>query len=196
MTKRNLKKIPNAVSRKKRKEYREYSKFDIKFYSITILLLIFYLIFLHPPIFEFFNKGVNVIIIEFWVLTIPIFILYRHYNSRNIENKFSLLYKDLNTKKQVSYDSIISKFTNYDKEMILSESEFSNENITSYVQITNEIFQIKSCKRDNKISIFCLSEEHIYYPMFVPSRELENYDSFEGLMYFYFKSIDYYQENN
>lgn len=196
MTKRNLKKIPNAFSRKKSKEYTEYSKFEIKFYTLTILSLVFYLIFIHSPIFEFFNKSVNVIIIEFWVLIITTFILYRHFNDRNIEKKFSLLYKDLNIKKQVPYDSIISKFTNYDKEMILNESEFSNENITSYLQISNEIFQIKCCKKDNNISIFSLSTEHRYYPTYVPKKELENYDSFEGLMYFYLKSIDYYQENN
>ncbi len=196
MKKSNLKKIPNAVSRRKKKYYQEYSKFEILFSIISILTLLSYYIFLHPLISNFFNYSVYVLISEFWIFTPTIFILHRHFKINKIENKFSSLYKDLNLKTQIPYENIISKYSNYDKEFILKKSEFSNENIMSYINVSDEIFQIKCSKKDNQISLFSLNTEHSHYPMYIPSRELENYDSFEGLIYFYYKSIDYYNEKN
>jgi hypothetical protein len=196
MKTRDLKKIPNVGSGKKSREYTEFSKFEITFSTITIILFILYFSLLHSTIFDFFDRSVYVIICEFWVLIPSIYLFHRHFKYKIIENKFSLLFKDLSIESQIPLKSINSKFPNYDKEMILNESEFSNDRIISYIQFEKEIFKIKCKKEDKIISIFSLNTEDSHYPMYVPYKELENYDTLENLIYFYYKSIDYYQKKN
>ena len=190
MKHKNYKKIPNATSRKKKKRFTEYSKFEISFAFITIAFLTIYFTIIHPSIFKYFNESAYVIISEFWILTPIIYLLHNKFKSKHIENKFSLLFKDLKINPQFPFQTIVSKYSNYDKEMILKDVEFSNEKITSYIQVSQDVFKIECRKKDNQISIFSLNTDDSHYPIYVPIKKLENYENFENLLYFYHKSIE------
>ena len=214
MKNRNLKIISNSLSRKKRKDYKEYSKFEIIFSTITVLILLIFYIFFHPTIFQFFDKSVYVIIGEFWFFTITIFTLQHQLKFQYLENKFSHLCKDLSNNNNISYRDLITSFPNYDKREFLEEHKFEENEIISYlrykerkynefegIDMTTEkpekIFKI-SCSRKindtNYIDIYLLdNKDGLFadYNFSTNSRLLENYVSIEKLISLYHHTKKY-----
>ena len=214
MKNRNLKIISNSLSRKKRKDYKEYSKFEIIFSTITVLILLIFYIFFHPTIFQFFDKSVYVIIGEFWFFTITIFTLQHQLKFQYLENKFSHLFKDLSNNNNISYRDLITSFPNYDKREFLEEHKFEENEIISYlrykerkynefegIDMTTEkpekIFKI-SCSRKindtNYIDIYLLdNKDGLFadYNFSTNSRLLENYVSIEKLISLYHHTKKY-----
>lgn len=181
-------KYKSIILTDKRKSLKEYSTFNLIFFSFVIITLIIYWNVFHYKILEYFGKNTDVIYWEFWILTLTFFMMYKPSEEKLLEYKFSLLFKDLSIQNQVSYKSItadipINELDRFDK------PEFNNQIVNSYVKINESVFNILCIKKENRIRITLIREEKNNQVIFICSKLLENYKSLDNLVSHYLKSF-------
>lgn len=181
-------KYKSGIVVNKRKSLKEYSTFNMIFFSFVFITLIIYWNTFHYIVLEYFGKNTDVFYWEFLIFSSIFFMMYKPSEEKLLEYKFSLLFKDLSIQNQVSYKSItayipINEMDRFDK------PEFNNLIVNSYVKINESIFNIRCIKKDNWIRITLIREEKNNQSIFICSKLLENYKSLDNLVSHYIKSF-------
>jgi hypothetical protein len=172
----------------KEKSLKEYSTFNLIFFSFVFITLIIYWNAFHYRVLEYFEKNTDVLFWEFWIFTLTFFMLYKPSEERLLEYKFSLLFKDLSIQNQVSYKSITPKIPINELDRF-EKTEFNNQRVNSYVKINESVFNILCIKKENWIRITLMREEKNNQSIFICSKLLENYKSLDNLVSYYIKSF-------
>jgi len=202
-----------------KKKIKQYSRFYYSFLITTTLFIYTYWELVLSNIFQYFNLNTEEqfswIGIHIGIFMLTILGIYEYYEKKYLDMKFAMLFKDLSIQNNISYKDLLTKFPDYHKRDALQEHKFEEYEIISYINYKaikrikfeniemsteepGKIFKIK-CLREtngtNHIFINLLNNnDGLYLKGYFPLK-LDNYDSIEKLIDFYYKSLEFYQKN-